>query len=83
VLEGPKGSADGRRRASNLAGETMSPGRRGPHSHEVGEEVKNPRRGAGLCGEPLLSRYFEALKVRDTGCARLPKATREGVVAER
>jgi hypothetical protein len=61
----------------------MSPGRTGPHSHEVDAKVTNPRRGADLCGDPLLSRHFEALKARDTGCARRPKVTREGVVAER
>jgi hypothetical protein len=67
VLEGPKEGKDDRRRPSDLSGETISQGWRELHSHEVGEEVRNPRREGDLCGGTSLSTHFEAPKAMGAG----------------
>jgi hypothetical protein len=83
VLEGPKVGADDRRRESKPSGESISPDRRRLHSHEVGEEVPNPKREGDLCGEKPRSTYLEAPKAMGSGCARGPKVKREGDAVER
>jgi hypothetical protein len=83
VFEGPKEGADDRRREFKPSGESISQDRRRLHSHEVGEEVPNPRREGDLCGETPRSTYLEALKAMDSGCARGPKVKREGDAVER
>jgi hypothetical protein len=43
----------------------MSQDRRRFRSHEVGEEVKNPKGEGGLFGETPLSTYLKASRVRE------------------
>jgi hypothetical protein len=61
-----------------LFGESISQDPRGLQSHEVGEEVINPKREGGLLGEASAFTHLEALKVRDRGLVQGLKATREG-----
>jgi hypothetical protein len=74
----PKTRRGDRRRESDLRGETISPGRRGLHNLEAGEEARNPTREGDLCGETPQPTYFKAPKVRGAGCARCSKAKGEG-----
>jgi hypothetical protein len=67
VLKSPKDWNGDRRRASDLSGETISQGWRELHSHEVGDEVTNPRREGNLCGGTPLSTHLEAPKAMGAG----------------
>jgi hypothetical protein len=60
VFKGPKGRADDWRQESKLFGESISPDRRALQSHEVGEEVINPRREGDLLEETPFSTDLEA-----------------------
>jgi hypothetical protein len=59
---GPQGASGGAETLPRSSGESMSQGRRGLRSSEVGEEVRNPRRaGASASVEEMpLSVHFEA-----------------------
>jgi hypothetical protein len=61
----------------------MSQDRRGLQSHEVGEEVRNPRREGDLSGETPLATHLEAPKARGKGLARRSKVKGEGDAVER